>query len=128
MFKLPSLPYPEDALEPVISAETMRLHHDKHHAKYVETTNTLCRDERLQPGSLEELVSLARSSNRRKLFNNAAQAWNHAFFWSCMTPKSAQPQGELVQAIGTAFGGMDGLKKTFLAEELDKSHRELIGE
>ena len=116
MFKLPSLPYAEDALQPVISAETMRLHHDKHHAKYVETTNILCRDEGLMPDSLEELVAAARTSNRRKLFNNAAQAWNHAFFWSCMTPRSKAPDGELAQAITTAFGGMDALQKTFLAE------------
>ena len=78
MFALPDLPYAYDALEPAMSADTLRLHHDKHHAKYVETVNALCAKEGLRPASLEELVVEARTSGRTKLHNNAAQAWNHA--------------------------------------------------
>ena len=80
MFKLPDLPYAYDALEPAVSAETMRLHHDKHHAKYFETTNKLLSEEGIALPSLEEVVALARRDSRAKLFNNAAQAWNHTFF------------------------------------------------
>jgi superoxide dismutase, Fe-Mn family len=116
LFKLPELPYAYDALEPTVSAETMHLHHDKHHAKYVETMNGLCEKEGLTPASLEELVQQAKSSGKSKLFNNAAQAWNHAFFWSCMTPDQAGPEEDLRQMIDQAFGGMDQLKAKFVEE------------
>ena len=116
MFKLPDLPYAYDALQPAISAETMRLHHDKHHAKYVQTTNQLCQAEGLDPGSLEALIASSRQPSRRKLFNNAAQAWNHAFFWSCMSPRGGALRGDLADAIDQAFGGPDGLKQKFAAE------------
>ena len=116
MFKLPDLPYPHDALEPTISTETMRLHHDKHHAKYVETTNQLMEKEGLAAANLEDLVRQARLAGKTKLFNNAGQAWNHAFFWSCMTPSRSDPDGALAEAIGSAFGGLDGLKAAFVDE------------
>lgn len=116
MFKLPALAYAYDALSPTISSETLRLHHDKHHAKYVETTNALCEAEGLRPETLEDLVVQAYGSNRMKLFDNAAQAWNHAFFWSCMSPSKMRPSGVLAQAIDQAFGSLDGLKARFLEE------------
>jgi len=116
MFKLPDLPYGYDALQPTISSETMRLHHDKHHAKYVETVNTLCSKEQLTPDSLESLILEARSSRQTKLFNNAAQAWNHAFFWSCMTPDAHPLDGELAAQIAQAFGDVKGFKDKFVQE------------
>ena len=116
MFKLPALPYGYDALQPTISSETMRLHHDKHHAKYVDTVNKICGDEGLTPASLEALIGDARAAKKTKLFNNAAQAWNHAFFWSCMTPKARAPEGDLQARIAKAFGDLGSLKEKFVTE------------
>ncbi len=116
MFKLPDLPYPYDALQPTISAETMRLHHDRHHARYVQAVNQLCQPDGLKPESLEALIASSRQPSRRKLFSNAAQAWNHAFFWSCMSPRKGSPGGDLADAIELAFGDLDGLKQAFVAE------------
>ena len=116
MFKLPDLPYGYDALQPTISSETMRLHHDKHHAKYVDTVNKICADEGLAPDSLEALIQQARTDRKAKLFNNAAQAWNHAFFWSCMTPDARAPEGELSTRIGKAFGDLASLKEKFVTK------------
>jgi Fe-Mn family superoxide dismutase len=79
MFKLPDLPYPSAALEPVISGRTMQFHHDKHHAAYVKTLNELLEKKGQAPTSLEAVIQeAARSRDEAKLFNNAAQAWNHA--------------------------------------------------
>ncbi len=116
MFQLPDLPYAYDALEPTISAETMHLHHDKHHAAYVKAANDLVGEHGLAPDSLEALITLARGDGPAKLFNSAAQAWNHAFFWDCMNPKPGAPSAELTAAIDKAFGGPDGLKAAFLAQ------------
>ena len=116
MFKLPELPYAYDALQPTMSAETLRFHHDKHHAAYINNMNAICEQEGLKPSSLEDLVVQARQAGKTKLFNNAAQAWNHTFFWSCMTPKAKAPEGELAAAIDQAFGGLAGLKEKFVAE------------
>jgi Fe-Mn family superoxide dismutase len=118
MIKLPPLPYAYEALEPVISAETMRTHHDKHHAKYVETVNKLAGEAGLDGKSLEDIIAEAEKggSAGRKLLNNAGQAWNHAFFWDCMTPERRDPTGQLESAIGEAFGGLPGLKEAFVKE------------
>lgn len=114
MIRLPPLPYAYDALEPAISAETLRTHHDKHHAKYVETVNTLAGEAGLGDKSLEEIIAEAGRRKATKLLNNAGQAWNHAFFWDCMTPERRDPQGQLEAAIGAAFGGLTGLKDAFV--------------
>jgi Fe-Mn family superoxide dismutase len=119
MITLPELPYAYDALSPTISAETMLTHHDKHHAKYVETANKLVAENGLEGRSVEDVIAEAERRGLTKLFNNAAQAWNHAFFWDCMTPKRRDPQGELASAITRAFGGLDGLKQKFVAEGAD---------
>jgi superoxide dismutase, Fe-Mn family len=116
MFKLPDLPYPSDALSPVLSDVQMRTHHDKHHAKYVEVLNGMLAEQGQTPSSLEEVVKSAASGTNKKLFNNSAQAWNHAFFWECMTPQAGQPSGELAQAIEQSFGGLDKLKAKFVEE------------
>ncbi|MFZ4605927.1 MAG: superoxide dismutase [Caulobacter sp.] len=111
MFILPDLPYRPDALSPVISAETLRFHHGKHHRSYVETLNTLLDDAGADPDSLEDLVrDAADDPMRTKLFNNAAQAWNHGFFWEAMTAEHAAPERDLTHAIDATFGDMAGLK------------------
>jgi Fe-Mn family superoxide dismutase len=116
MFKLPDLPYPSEALEPVLSGVQMRTHHDKHHATYVNNINNMLGQTGDQPGSLEDLVRQAYESKNQKLFNNAAQAWNHGFFWECMAPQKSEPSGQLAQAIQTSFGGLDQLKTRFVEE------------
>src|SRR5215217_965524 len=111
MFVLPDLPYPSDALEPVVSARTLSFHHGKHHKAYVDTLNTLLADAGESPATLEEVViAVAGDASKKKLFNNAAQAWNHAFFWDSMTPEKAAPSGDLAKAIDDAFGGLGKLK------------------
>ena len=115
MFQLPDLPYDHAALEPVISRDTMHLHHDKHHKKYIDTTNQLLAEQGASPASLEEVVRGAAADGKaRKLFNNAAQAWNHTFFWTCMTPRGPAPSGDLAEAIARDFGDMDKLKAEFV--------------
>ncbi|MDP3658626.1 superoxide dismutase [Phenylobacterium sp.] len=116
MFVLPPLPYAYDALAPILGEPTLRTHHDKHHARYVEVTNTLLTEAGAKPRSLEQVIRDAAAKGERKLFNNAAQAWNHAFFWECMTPTFVAPSGGLAQAIEKSFGGMDGLKAKFVDE------------
>lgn len=91
MITLPELPYPYEALQPVMSAETLHLHHDKHHANYVETTNKLAAEKGLAGKSLEEIILEAQPQGWSKLYNNAAQTWNHSFFWLCMTPGPRAP-------------------------------------
>jgi len=117
MFKLPDLPYAQSALEPVISARTLEFHHGKHHATYVKTLNELLEKKGQTPASLETVIQeAARSRDEAKLFNNAAQVWNHTFFWTVMTPDRQQPTGELLTAITQAFGDVAGLKKAFVEE------------
>jgi Fe-Mn family superoxide dismutase len=116
MIILPELPYAYDALSPTISADTMHTHHDKHHAKYVDVANQLVKENGLEGRSLEDVIAEAEKRNLKKLFNNAAQAWNHSFFWDCMTDERREPRGELLAAIEQAFGGLAGLKQKFVDE------------
>jgi Fe-Mn family superoxide dismutase len=117
MFKLPDLPYAQSALEPVISARTLEFHHGKHHATYVKTLNELLEKKGQAPTSLEAVIQeAAKSRDEAKLFNNAAQTWNHTFFWTVMTPDRQQPTGELLTAITQAFGDVAGLRKAFVEE------------
>src|ERR1700722_14594094 len=110
MFTLPDLPYAYDALEPVMSDRTLHFHHDKHHATYVKTVNELLEGAGKSPQTLEAVIRDAMRSGDHKLFNNAAQAWNHAFFWAAMSPRKEAPSGALGAAIDDAFGGAAGLK------------------
>jgi Fe-Mn family superoxide dismutase len=116
MIILPELPYAYEALSPTISADTMHTHHDKHHAKYVETANKLVADAGLEGRSVEDIIAEAERRGLSKLFNNAAQAWNHAFFWDCMTPNRRDPSGEILGALKGAFGDLGGLKQKFVEE------------
>ena len=116
MIELPKLPYAYAGLEPVISAETMKLHHDKHHATYVKKANELAEAAGLDDLSVEELVVQAKKKGDKKLYNNAAQAWNHAFFWESMTAQFVTPEGDIGSAIAAAFGDLATLKTKFVAE------------
>jgi len=116
MFTLPNLPYAYDALQPVISDRTLRLHHDKHHASYVKVANEIIERADYSPESLEDVIAHSTGPGERKLYNNAAQAWNHAFFWVSMTPERQQPSGALAAAIAKGFGDLAGLKDAFVTE------------
>lgn len=117
MFVLPELPYAADALEPVISARTLGYHHGKHHKAYVDTLNTLLGEAGSAPSSLEAVIRETHDTPvQRKLFNNAAQAWNHAFFWDSMAPAATQPGADLAEAVCAAFGDHHGLRDAFVAE------------
>jgi Fe-Mn family superoxide dismutase len=106
---LPKLPYAEDALEPVISAETLRLHHGKHHKKYVDTANQLLAKEPVRASTLEELVR----HSQGKLFNNAAQAWNHEFYWNSLSPKKTAPGAALRSRMEKDFGSLERFSDAF---------------
>lgn len=102
------LPFEPDALAPAISADTLEVHHGKHHRAYVDKTNAAVAGTALADAPLEEIVRSARESDR-KLFNNAAQAWNHGFYWASLSPRSAAPSGDLQARIAGDFGGHDQL-------------------
>ena len=110
-----NLPYATDALAPHISAETLETHHGKHHKGYVDKVNAAIEGSDLAGKSLEEIVRASETSNR-KLFNSAAQTWNHGFYWHSMTPNRTEPSGRLAAAIDRDFGSMDGLKKSLAGE------------
>lgn len=100
-FELPALPFAIDALEPHISAETLEYHHGKHHATYVLKLNGLIEGTDLAEKSLEEIIK----SSKGPLFNNAAQVWNHTFYWNCLAPNAGgEPTGAVADAINASFG------------------------
>lgn len=108
--ELPKLPYALDALQPVISKETLEYHYGKHHQAYVTNLNNLIKDTEFADLSLENII--LKSSGG--IFNNSAQVWNHTFYWNCMTPNSSgEPTGKLADAIIKAFGSFDEFKKRF---------------
>lgn len=107
---LPDLPYPENALEPHISAETLQFHHNKHHATYVEKLNGLIKGTEFESASLEDIIKNASGG----IFNNGAQVWNHTFYWNCLSPNGGgAPTAELAAAIDTAFNSFDEFKASF---------------
>lgn len=119
MFILPALPYGATALAPTMSEDTVVTHHDKHHAKYVDTTNQLLAKLDWAAATLESVVQQAHERGEKKLFNNAAQAWNHGFYWESMTDARRDPAGDLAQAIQRDFGSLAELKARFVAEGAD---------
>jgi Fe-Mn family superoxide dismutase len=109
-FTLPNLPYSKDALAPHISAETLEFHHGKHHQAYVTNLNKLLEGKPEANKSLEEIIM----SSEGGVFNNAAQVWNHTFYWSSMKPHGGgQPTGDLLAAINRDFGSFDKFKEQF---------------
>jgi superoxide dismutase, Fe-Mn family len=116
VFELPPLPYETGDLAPVLSSETLEVHHGRHHARYVETLNRLLREQNFSAHTLEEVIRIAHASGARGLFNNAAQAWNHTFFWQSMVPEPSQPGSLLTSAVFLTFGNMDRLRERFISE------------
>jgi Fe-Mn family superoxide dismutase len=114
---LPPLPYADNALEPVITANTLSFHYGKHHKAYVDNLNKLVAGTDLAGLSLEKVVtSTAGQADRVAFFNNAAQAWNHAFYWNSMKPNGGgEPPAELKAKIDNSFGSLDACKKEFAA-------------
>lgn len=108
-FTLIDLPYEDSALEPAVSARTLSFHHGKHHKTYVDKTNAAIAGTDHADKSLEEVVAAARGSNQG-LFNNAAQVWNHGFYWHSMAPSETNPSDELASMIEDAFGSVADLK------------------
>lgn len=117
LFELPPLPYAVEALEPHISARTLSFHYGKHHQGYIDNTNAILEKEGLWGKSLVELIrDTAGKSDASSLFNNAAQAWNHEFYWNSLTPKGGgEPQGQLGEDIQAEFGGFETFKQKFIA-------------
>ena len=109
-FELPALPYAKDALAPHLSAETFDYHYSKHHQAYVTNLNNLVPGTAFEGKGLEEIVKTSSGG----IYNNAAQVWNHTFFWNCMTPNGGgAPTGALADAINAKWGSFDEFKKAF---------------
>jgi Fe-Mn family superoxide dismutase len=120
-FTLPKLPYGEDALAPVISAKTISFHYGKHHKAYVDKLNELIEGTPYAGMSLEEIVKKsAKDEKAKKIFNNAAQAWNHDFYWHSMAPKGGAPAGKIKQALQDGFGGVEDFNKAFKQAAVDQ--------
>jgi len=107
--KLPELPYAMDALEPHISKETLEYHYGKHHKTYVDNLNKLIPGTEFESLSLEDIIKKSSGG----IFNNAAQIWNHSFYWNCLSPKGGEPGGALAEAINKNFGSLDEFKQKF---------------
>ena len=117
MFTLPPLPYAENALEPVISANTMSFHYGKHHKTYVDNLNNLVKGTDFENATLEKIINdTAGKADKAALFNNAAQIWNHTFYWHSMKPKGGgKPTGKLATMIDASFGSFDAFRKELAA-------------
>src|SRR6202047_2734126 len=110
-FELPKLPYAMDALAPHISAETLEFHHGKHHATYVKNLNDLVKGGKFENAQLEQIIKEAGPGG---LFNNAAQHFNHSFYWTSLKPKGGgEPSGAVADGIKKAFGDFEAFKKKF---------------
>ncbi len=108
--QLPPLPYAKDALQPYMSAETLEYHYGKHHQTYVDNLNKLIPGTQFENMSLEDIIM----NSSGGIFNNAAQVWNHTFFWNCMKPNGGgMPTGALADAINQAFGSFENFKNEF---------------
>ena len=115
MFTLPPLPYADNALDPVISANTLGFHYGKHHKTYVDNLNNLVKGTDLEGQSLEAIVhATAGKADKAGVFNNAAQVWNHTFFWNSLRPGGGGvPTGKIGDLVNASFGGFDNFKKEF---------------
>jgi Fe-Mn family superoxide dismutase len=117
MFTLPPLPYPDNALEPVISANTLSFHYGKHHKTYIDNLNNLVKGTDYESAPLEKIINeTAGKADKVAIFNNAAQTWNHTFYWNSLRGNGGgKPSGRIAQMIDAAFGGYDNFKKEFSA-------------
>lgn len=108
--KLPPLPYPMDALQPYISQETLEYHYGKHHQTYVTNLNNQIKNTEFENMSLEEIIKKSSGG----IFNNAAQVWNHTFYWNCMKPNGGgKPAGKLMDAIVAKWGKFEDFQKAY---------------
>ena len=116
-FELPPLPYAPTALEPHMSANTFSFHYNKHHQAYVTNLNNLVKDTPLARKSLEDVIlESAKDPSKAGIFNNAAQVWNHTFFWNSMAPNGGgKPTGAIAAKIDSDLGGYDKFKDDFKA-------------
>jgi superoxide dismutase, Fe-Mn family len=114
-FELPPLPYAKDTLAPVAADETIDYHYGKHHQAYVNNLNGLVPGTKYEKMSLEEVVKASQGqASEKKVFNNAAQVWNHTFYWNCLAPKAGgDPTGKIKDAIDKSFGSFADFKKKF---------------
>ena len=113
MIELPKLPYKRDALEPHISQKTIDFHYGQHHAGYVKNLNNLIENSHYEKMSLEEIIK----NSEGAIFNNAAQVWNHTFYWHCMTPdKDESPKALLLKNIERDFGSFDNFKQLYIKQ------------
>jgi len=117
MFTLPPLPYADNALEPVISANTISFHYGKHHKTYVDNLNNLVKGTDYESATLEKIITeTAGKADKAPLFNNAAQIWNHTFYWNSLKAGGGgKPTGRLMELIDSSFGGFDNFKKELSA-------------
>ena len=117
MFTLPSLPYADTALAPVISANTLSFHYGKHHKTYVDNLNNLVKGTEFEGATLEKIIAdTAGKADKAPLFNNAAQIWNHTFYWHSLKGNGGgKPAGKLAAMIDSDLGGYDAFKKEFAA-------------
>jgi Fe-Mn family superoxide dismutase len=116
-FILPALPYLTSAFGDIISAETFDYHHGKHHKAYVDKANALvAANGALSGASLIQVIAAAKAQNNKGLFNNAAQIWNHSFYWKCLSPEQQAPTGKLKAMIDKSFGGHDAMLATLKEE------------
>lgn len=113
--KLPELPFPKDGLEPVIAASTLDFHYGKHHNAYVAKLNGMITGSDLENADLETIIQkVAGDASKTGIFNNAAQVWNHTFYWNCMKPNGGgEPTGELAAKITESFGSFEKFKEEF---------------
>ena len=119
-FTLPELPYAKDALAPHMSAETLDFHHGKHHRTYVDKTNGMLADKGLEDASLLEVIKAAKDKGDKKLFNNAAQIWNHSFFWQCLAPAgSTSLTGDMKTMVERDFGSAAAMLEKLATESAD---------
>ena len=120
-FQLPALPWDESALSPTISAKTVSLHYGKHHLAYVNKLNELVAGTPYADQSLEQIIQATKAkADAKKIFNNAAQAWNHDFYWNCLAPRGGnEPKGAIGKQL-EPFGGYDGFCKKFAQAAVDQ--------
>jgi Fe-Mn family superoxide dismutase len=114
MYKLPELPFAKNALEPFISEKTIEFHYGKHHQAYIDNLNKLVVGTEFENKPLEDIILQAKDG----IFNNAAQVWNHSFFWNCLTPNGSAIKDNLLSAINQQFNSLDDFKNQFTAAAL----------
>lgn len=121
-FELPPLPYSQNALSPFISEKTVSFHYGKHHKKYIDTTNELIKGTQFEKSTLDQILNItAGKEGQQKIFNNAAQAWNHWFYWNSISPGGNKiPQGKIAEAINLSFGSYDYFAKELIRVAVDQ--------